>query len=99
MKEDKIDELLNSLTKEELIFMIKDLINEYEELEEKILFKYVKLEEDEEINKNKKYLSAIIKKYGRGRKFISWRECGKFAQEVFEVLSVLKGIILILVSH
>ena len=50
MKMVKIDELLNSSTKEELIFMLKDLINEYEELEEKILFKYVKLEEDEEIS-------------------------------------------------
>ena len=87
MKMVKIDELLNSSTKEELIFMLKDLINEYEELEEKILFKYVKLEEDEEIKKNKKYLSDIIKKYGKGRRFISWRECGYFAKDVFELLS------------
>ena len=50
MKKDKIDELLNSSTKEELIFMFKDIINEYEGLEEKILFKYVRLEENEEIN-------------------------------------------------
>lgn len=86
MKNDKIDELLNSSTKEELIFMFKDLINDYEGLEEKILFKYVKLEENEEINKNKKYLSDIIKRYGSGRRFLSWRECGKFAQDIFEVL-------------
>ena len=90
MKKGKIDELLSSLTKEELIFMLRDLINEYEGLEEKILFKYVKLEEDEEIKKNKKYLSNIVKKYGGGRRFVSWRECGKFAEDVFEVLSSAK---------
>ena len=90
MKKGKIDELLSSATKEELIFMLRDLINEYEGLEEKILFKYVKLEEDEEIKKNKKYLSDIVKKYGRGRRFVSWRECGKFAEDVFEVLSSAK---------
>lgn len=87
MKKSKIDELLSSSTKEELIFMFRDLINEYEGLEEKILFKYVKLEEKEEIKKNKKYLSDIVKRYGRGRRFVSWRECGKFADEVSEVLS------------
>ncbi|MBS5938648.1 hypothetical protein [Clostridium sp.] len=87
MKKGKIDDLLSSLTKEELIFMVRDLINEYEGLEEKILFKYVKLEEDEEIKKNKKYLSDIVKRYGSGRRFVSWRECGKFAEEVSEVLS------------
>lgn len=87
MKKDKIDELLNSSTKEELIFMFKDIINEYEGLEEKILFKYVRLEENEEIKKNKKYLSGIIKRYGNGRRFISWRECGYFANDVFDLLS------------
>lgn len=71
MKKSKIDELLSSSTKEELIFMFRDLINEYEGLEEKILFKYVKLEEKEEIKKNKKYLSDIVKRYGRGRRFVS----------------------------
>lgn len=87
MKVSKIDDFLNSSTKEELIFIFKNLINEYEGLEEKILFKYVTLEEDEEIKKNKKYLSDISKRYGGGRRFVSWRECSQYAREVFEILS------------
>lgn len=87
MKINKIDQLLNSLNKEDLISILKDLVNEYEGLEEKILFKYVTLEEDEEIKKNKKYLSDITKKYGSGRRFVSWRECGKYANEVFQILN------------
>lgn len=86
MKVSKIDELLNYSTKDELIFMFKYLINEYEGLEEKILFKYVILEEDEEIKKNKKYLSDITKKYGGGRRFVSWEECGQYANDVYDIL-------------
>lgn len=87
MKTSKIDELLNSLTKEELIFIFKDLVNEYEGLEEKLLFKYVTLEEDEEIKKNKKYLSDINKKHAIGRRFVSWRECSQYTKEVFDILN------------
>lgn len=87
---DKIDELMNSLTKEEIIIMFKELMNDYEGMEELILFRYVSLDESEEIKKNKKYLSNIIKRYGNGRRFVSLRECCKFSGEVFEVLYTAK---------
>lgn len=91
MKVSKVEELLNSLTKEEIISIFKYLINEYEGLEEKILFKYVTLEEDEEIKKNKKYLLDINRKYGVGRKLISWRDGSKYSEEVFDIVDNAKG--------
>ena len=86
MKDKKLSSLLESKSREELIVIIEDLCNEYEGLEERILFKYITLEEDEEIKKNKKYLSEITKKYGGGRRFVTWHQCDNYVKEVYEIL-------------
>ena len=86
MKDKKISDLLESKSKEELIVIIEDLCNEYKGLKERILFKYITLEEDEEIKKNKKYLSEITKRYGGGRRFVNWSQCDNYVKEVYEIL-------------
>ena len=48
------------------------------------------LDVDDEIKKNKKYLTKITRKYGNGRRFVHWRECGSYALEVMEVLDNAK---------
>lgn len=86
----KLNELLSKFTKEELISIIEDLSSEYKEIEDKLIMKYNVLDVDDEIKKNKKYLTKITRKYGMGRRFVNWRECGSYASEVIEVLDNAK---------
>ena len=86
----KLNELLNKFTREELISIIEDLSLEYKEIEDKLIMKYDVLDVNDEIKKNKKYLTKITRKYGMGRRFVNWRECGSYASEVIEVLDNAK---------
>lgn len=85
-----IEDLLKSKTKEELIDIFKDIFNEFKELEDIVMFKYSILEEEDEIKKIKKFLSSLSRKYGIGRRFVSWRECDNYTYEVCSVIDNVK---------
>ncbi len=87
----KLEELLQSLKKEELIALIIDMSNGFEGLEDKILFQYLTFDEDGEIKKNKKYLSEITKKYGNGSRFVTWKQCENYTMEVSKILETAKS--------
>ncbi|MCA1318497.1 hypothetical protein LC085_01140 [Bacillus tianshenii] len=78
--------VLNSLGKEELINIIEELASKEEALEESLIFRYLKLDEDPDLETYEKLIQSIVKKFKRREGFIHYREVYLFATELQELL-------------
>ncbi len=81
-----LTEVLSALSKEQLIEIIVEMAQQDGVLKNSLILKYFQGSDAEELDKCKKLTAAIVKKYtGRGG-FIEYREVGRFAKEIAEVL-------------
>ncbi|QTH45444.1 hypothetical protein J4772_14130 [Cohnella sp. LGH] len=82
----KLAEVLSALSKEQLIEDIVEMAQQDGVLKNSHILKYSQGSDAEELDRCKKLIAAIVKKYtGRGG-FIEYRKVGSFAKEIAEVL-------------
>jgi len=85
-KQPEINEILKSLSKEELIDVIVDITKKDLTLKNSIIFRYSKGNDIEEIDKCSKLMNSIVSKYTSGEGFISYRGTSEFVNEMWELL-------------
>ena len=88
----KFEDVIESLSKDELINIIKELTNRNKTLKEKILFKYAHMEDGDELKQCKKLVKSIINKHSQRDGFIDYYHAGDFADEVSCVLDKINDI-------
>lgn len=94
-----IKDVLHDLTKEELVSIIIDLTKNDKTLEDTIVFKYSKIDDENELYKCKKLMNSIVKKYSGSQYFIEYNKVYLFVNEMKQVLeksSIIKNEILAL---
>lgn len=90
VKQPKINEVLNSLSKEELIDIIVDLTNDDLALKNRLIVRYSKGDDIQEIEKCKEFIDAIVRKYTGREGCISYRETYDFAYEMRDILDKVR---------
>ena len=86
-KKIEIKELLENLSKEELVNMIIELTQKNKALKESIIFKYSDCDDEEELKKCRKLIKSIVKKYAGRQHFIEYHQTYLFTEEIREVLN------------
>jgi len=86
-KQPEINEILKSLSKEELINVIVDITKKDLTLKNSIIFRYSKGNDTEETDKCRKLMNSIVSKYIGREGSISYRESSKFVNEMLELLN------------
>ncbi|MFF2480050.1 SWIM zinc finger domain-containing protein [Paenibacillus sp. NPDC058071] len=87
-KRPELSELLKPLSKQQLIDIIVNAAEKDEVLGKSLYFKYAPGNHSDELNKYKKMMTAIVRKYkGRGG-FINYYSVSSFADELEEILSI-----------
>lgn len=86
VKKPNIKDVLSSLPKEELINIIIDITEDDTAFKDKIIFKYFKGDNEQEIEKCKKLIKSIVKKYTYREGYIKYRDAYEFRFEIEEVL-------------
>lgn len=83
-KHSEIREVLNNLSKEEVIDILLEMAQKDETLENSLIVRYSKSDRILELEKCKKFMNSIVRKYkGKGRgDFISYRETYAFVSEI-----------------
>ncbi|WP_232697498.1 SWIM zinc finger family protein [Brevibacillus daliensis] len=82
----EITEVLLNLSKEELISIIVDITQKDRVLEKKLLVRYSEIDGSNEIEKCKKWIDSIVRKYKGREGFISLGNAFSFANEMEKVL-------------
>lgn len=82
-----IKEILESISKEELINIIIELTQKNKTLKESIIFKYSDCDDKEELNKCRKLIKSIVKKYQGRQNFIEYHQTYLFTEEIREILN------------
>ncbi|WP_425447277.1 SWIM zinc finger family protein [Dethiothermospora halolimnae] len=90
VKRPKIEEILNSLSKDELVNIIIDITKEDSTLKNKIIFKYSKDEGEDGIERCKKLMESIIRKYMTREGYILYRETYGFINDMEILLEKMK---------
>ena len=89
-KQPAIQEVLNHLSKEELIRIIVDITYKDSVLKNNIIFRYSQGDDTQELEKCKKLIDSIVRKHtGRGG-FITYRETSGFISEMDDVLDKVR---------
>lgn len=94
-----IKDVLDDLTKEELVNIIIDLTKKDKTLEDTIVFRYSKIDDENELYKCRKLMNSIVKKYSGSQYFIEYNKVYLFVNEMKQVLeksSIIKNEILAL---
>jgi len=86
-----IKEVLNSISKEELINIIMDVAKKDKVFRNSIIFKYSKGDDEQEIEKCKKMMDSIVNKYIGRKGFIEYREVYSFVNEMENLLDKVKN--------
>ncbi|NMD72609.1 hypothetical protein HHO41_20435 [Bacillus sp. DNRA2] len=81
-----LSEVLQNLSKNELIKIIEDIANEDTVLEERLIFTYSKADHAQEIKACKRLIANIVDKYLRKEGFITYRNAFPFTNELGGVL-------------
>ncbi|GAA0738736.1 hypothetical protein [Clostridium oceanicum] len=82
----KLREVLNGLSKENLVEIIEDVTEKDEELKNKLIVKYSKDYEGEEIERCENLISYIVKKYTEKEGYICHKESYDFVSDMEELL-------------
>ncbi len=83
----KLQEVLQSLSKEELIDIIEEAARDDKVLERRIIVAYGGYEGQQELHQFKKLLQAIVKQYQGRHGFIEYRQVGGFSNELLLLLN------------
>lgn len=86
IKQPILNQILHSLSKEELVNIIEDAAAEDVVFKNNLILKYSKLDEGQELKQCKKLMKAIVKKYQGRDGFIFYREVFSYANEMRELL-------------
>ncbi|WP_291579603.1 SWIM zinc finger family protein [Clostridium sp. UBA6640] len=86
-----IKEVLNDISKEELINIIMDVAKKDKVFRNSIIFKYSKGTNEQEIEKCKKMMDSIIEKYISRKGFIEYGEVYSFVNEMESLLDKVKN--------
>lgn len=81
-----LKDVLNALSKEELIAIIEDLAEKDSFLKESLIFKYLKSDDEQELKKCKRLIDSVVGKYLRRGGFIPYDETYDFICDMEEVL-------------
>lgn len=90
VKQPEIKEVLNNLSKEELINIILNITQRNVAFEKSIIFRYSKGDDTQEIHKCKKLIDAIVRKYTGREGFVKYRETYDFASEMEDLLEKVR---------
>lgn len=82
----ELNDVLNTLSKEELITIIEYLAEKDSFLKESLIFKYSKGDDEQELKKCKKLIDSVVGKYLRRGRFIPYDETYDFICDMEEVL-------------
>lgn len=82
----EIEVILNSLSKEELIRIIAQVVEQDEMFGNSLLMTYAKVDHSQQIQSCKKRIKSIVKKYVGREGFIPYRETYGFASEMLKLL-------------
>ncbi|WP_410513480.1 hypothetical protein PaeBR_03205 [Paenibacillus sp. BR2-3] len=91
VRQSEIEEVLNSLSKEELIRIISQVAEQDDAFKNGLLVKYVKGDHAQQIQSCKKLIDSIVKKYVGREGFIPYRETYGFATEMLKLLEDTNG--------
>mgnify|MGYP001017603877 CR=1 FL=1 len=90
VKNSKINEVLNSLSKEELIDIIVDLTKNDSALKNSLIVRYSKDDDIQELEKCKKFIDSIVWKYKGREGYITYREAYGFVNEMEDLLDKVR---------
>ncbi|MNZ29319.1 hypothetical protein D3C78_465650 [compost metagenome] len=90
-RQTEIEALLNSLSKEELIRIIAQVVEQDEMFSNSFLLRYAKGDHSQQIQTCKKLIDSIVKKYVGREGFIPYRETCGFASEMLKLLEDMNG--------
>ena len=91
-KQLSINEVLNSLSKEELISILVDITRKDVIVKNSIILRYSKGNATQELEKCRNLMNSIIKKYIGREGYITYRYTSSFADEMEEVLEKARSI-------
>lgn len=89
-KQPGIREVLNSISKEELIDIIIDITKKDSTLKNSLILRYSKGDTKQELEKCKRLIDSIVRKYGGREGFITYREAYDFVCEMEEILEKIR---------
>ncbi|MEW8995294.1 SWIM zinc finger domain-containing protein [Clostridium sp.] len=89
-KQSEIKDVLNNLSKEELINIILDVIGNDATFEKSVIFRYSKGNDTQEIQKCKELIDSIVRKYTARQNFINYRETWDFTHEMKDLLEKVR---------
>lgn len=86
VKQPEIKDVLNNFSKEDLIDIIMDITKKDATLKNSLIFRYSKGSDSQELEKCKKLISSIVRKYTGREGFIKYGETYDFVSEMEELL-------------
>jgi hypothetical protein len=87
-----VEKILENFSKEKLIDIIEDIVEDDDNLKNKIVFKYSPVDKKQEISRCKKLINSIVRKYKGRDGFISYMEACDFTSEMEVILERIKEI-------
>ncbi|PRR85880.1 SWIM zinc finger family protein [Clostridium luticellarii] len=88
----EVKKMLENFSKEKLMDIIEDIVEDDDNLKNKIVFKYSPVDKKQEISRCKKLMNSIVRKYKGRDGFISYMEACDFASEMEVILKRIKEI-------
>jgi len=89
-KQPILEEVLSTLSKEELISMIVEITKKDRTLQNSIMFRYSKSNDKQELETCRQFIRSIVKKYTGRDGFITYRETYGFVSEMEDVLEKIR---------
>lgn len=89
-KQPEIKEVLNNLSKEDLIDIIIDLVQKDTTLKNSLIVRYSKGNDTQELEKCRKLIGSIVRKYTGREGFITYRETYGFVSEMEDLLEKVR---------
>lgn len=90
VKQPEIKEVLNNLSKEELIRIIIDIAKKDITLKNSLIVKYSNADDGQELEKCKKLIDSIVRKYTGREGFITYRQNSAFVSEMEDLLDKVR---------
>ncbi|NHM31686.1 SWIM zinc finger family protein [Neobacillus terrae] len=91
IKRPTIDEVLNNLSKEELVSIILEITDDNDTLKSSLIVRYSKGDAKDEFENRKKLIDSIVRKYYRKERFIHYREVSSFVREMETILEKIEN--------
>lgn len=85
-KKQTFNEILNDLSKDELIKLLIEVTNKDKSLKREMEFKYSKCSEEQELKKCKEFMQSVVNKYIKKYDFIHYNVTYKFIEELYPIL-------------